>query len=137
MKKLIVLLLVLACILVVVGCLWLFDSQYNKNGVSHFLNITIDENRPKEYVGELDSHRVFTEKLDLDSTYFINVKNEHISIREAIDQKLVSIGDWRKYAWKRKKEGDAEILQYENYEIVITYDECIIKPFSNFKEIVD
>ena len=28
------------------------------------------------------------------------------------------------------KDGDAEILQFENYEIVIAYDDCIIRPLA-------
>ena len=51
-----------------------------------------------------------------------------MSIKEAIEKNLVSIEEWRKYAWKVKKDGDAEILQFENYEIVIVYDDCIIRP---------
>lgn len=38
---------------------WLFSSQYNENGVSHFLVVTIDENSPREYIGKLDGHRIF------------------------------------------------------------------------------
>lgn len=31
----------------------LFSSQYNENGVSHFLVVTINENSPREYIGKL------------------------------------------------------------------------------------
>ena len=55
---------------------WLFSSQYNDNGVSHFLVVTIDENQPKEYVGELDGHRIYVEKFNLDETNFRNVYAE-------------------------------------------------------------
>ena len=128
MKKWITFSLVLVCVLGLVGCKWMYDAQYNENGVSHFLVITIDENQPKEYVGELDAHSVFVEKLNLDDTYFITVTDENISIKEAIENKLISINEWRKYALKTKKDGDAEILRFENYEIVITHKECIIRP---------
>ena len=128
MKKWIALFLTAVCVLGLVGCKWMLDGQYNENGVSHFLVITIDENQPKEYIGELDGHQIFIEKLNMDATYFISVTSENVSIKEAIDKNLVSIHDWRRYAQKIEKDGDAEILQYENYEIVIAYDACMIRP---------
>lgn len=109
---------------------WLFSSQYNKNGVSHFLVVTIDENQPKEYIGELDDHRIYVEKLNLKETNFRNVNAENVSIRKAIEEKLVSILEWKKYAWRIEKDGDAEVLKYDNYEIACAYDDCIIRPLS-------
>ena len=133
-KKIIV--LTIAIIVIIVGLIcffsfginWLFSEQYNEKGISHFLVITIDKNQPREYVGELEGHRVFIENLNLEETNFRTVNAENISIKEAIENNLVSIKEWKKYAWKIKKEGDAEILQFENYEIVIAYDDCIIRP---------
>ncbi len=128
MKKLAVLFLILVCMVGLTGCEWIFDAQYNEYGVSHFLVISIDENIPKEYIGELDGHKVFAEKLNLDETYFITADAEYISIKEAIEKSLVSIDDWREYAWETEKDGDTEILRFENYEIAISDDECIIRP---------
>lgn len=133
-KKIIV--LTIAIIVIIVGLIcffsfginWLFSEQYNEKGISHFLVITIDKNQPREYVGELEGHRVFIENLNLEETNFRTVNAENMSIKEAIENNLVSIKEWKKYAWKIKKEGDAEILQFENYEIVIAYDDCIIRP---------
>ncbi len=135
-KKIIV--LIVAVIIIVVGVVcfssfgikWLFSEQYNENGISHFLVITIDKNQPIEYVGELDGHRVFIENLNIEETNFRTINAENMSIKEALEKKLVSIEEWEKYAWKIKKDGDAETLQFENYEIVITYDGCIIRPFT-------
>jgi hypothetical protein len=135
-KKTIV--LIIAIILIIVGmtCFfsfginWLFSEQYNDKGISHFLVITIDKNQPKEYVGELEGHRIFIENLNLEETNFRTVNAENMSIKEAIENNLVSIKEWKKYAWKIKKDGDAEILQFENYEIVIAYDDCIIRPLA-------
>ena len=112
------------------GIDWLFSSQYNKNGVSHFLVVTIDESQPREYVGELDGHRIYVEKFNLNETNFRDVKAQNVPIKEAIEKKLVSINEWKKYAWKIKKDGDAEILQYDNYEIACAYDDCIIRPIT-------
>ncbi|MBR2241490.1 MAG: hypothetical protein IJ890_09005 [Clostridia bacterium] len=112
------------------GAKWLFSEQYNENGISHFLVITIDKNQSREYVGELDGHRIYVENLNLEETNFRTVNAENMSIKEAIEKNLVSIEEWRKYAWKNKKDGDAEILQFENYEIVIANGECIIRPLA-------
>ena len=112
------------------GIDWLFSSQYNKNGVSHFLVVTIDYNQPKEYVGTLDNHKIYVEKFNLKETNFRNIKAENVSIKKAIEEKLVSIEEWEKYAWKKKKDGKMDILQYDNYEIACTYDYCIIRPIT-------
>ncbi len=109
---------------------WLFSSQYNNKGVSHFLVVTKDENQPKEYIGKLNNHRIYIEKLNLKETNFRNIKAENVSIKKAISEKLVSIAEWKKYAWKIEKNGDAEVLKYDNYEIACAYDDCIIRPLS-------
>ena len=133
MKKIVsvtLMLLTLICAFGCVGCQWLYDSQYNENGVSHFLIISIDEKQPREYVGELDGYKIFAEKLDLDDTYYISVTDAHISLKEAVEKRLVSIEEFREYAWKTKKDGDVEILKYENYEMELSEDACIIRPLS-------
>ena len=112
------------------GINWLFSAQYNKHGVSHFLVVTIDESQPREYVGELDGHRIYVEKFNLQETNFRNVNAEDVPIKKAIEEKLVSIAEWKKYAWKIEKDGDAEILKFDRYEIVCAYDDCIIRPLS-------
>ena len=110
------------------GIGWLFSSQYNEKGISHFLVVTIDRNQPKVYIGELDNHRIYVENLDLEETNFRNINAENVSIKKAIEEKLVTLAEWRKYAWKIVKEGDAEVLRYDNYEIACAYDDCIIRP---------
>ena len=109
---------------------WLFSSQYNSNGVSHYLVVTIDKEQEKEFVGKLDGYFVYVEGLKIDEVNFRNVSAENVPIREAIMKNLVSVDEWKKYAWTRKKEGDSEILRFDNYEIVIAYDDCIIRPIS-------
>lgn len=109
---------------------WLFSSQYNENGVSHILVITVDNSQSKEYIGELDDHKIYVERLNLKETNFRNVNAENVSIKKAIDKKLVSITEWKKYAWKVIKKGNIEIYKYENYEIACTIEECTIRPLS-------
>ena len=106
----------------------LSDKQYNSNGLSNIMTVLMDETQEKEYVGELDGHRIFIEGLKIGSLEFTRTNGEKVSLKDAIENELTSIDDWRKGAWKIRKEGDAEILQYENYEIAIAYDDCIIRP---------
>ena len=113
------------------GIRWLFSSQYNEKGVSHFLVVTIDKSQPREFVGELDGYKIYVEHLNLEETNFRNIDAENVPIKKAIDEKLVSIAEWKKYAWKIKKEGDLEILKYDNYEIACFSDTCIIRPLSS------
>lgn len=106
----------------------LFSGQYNEKGISHFLVVTIDKNQAREYVGELDGYRIFVEGLNLEETNFRTINAENMPIKDAIEGKMVSIEEWKKYAWKIKKESEAEILQYDNYEIVIVCSDCVIRP---------
>ncbi len=133
MKKKIIILICLISVLIVGiagGIFWMFTEQYNIKGISHTLVITIDESKPKEYIGKLDNYRIYTEKLNIEETNFRSINAENVSIKDAVDKKLVSIKDWKKHAQNIIKDGDAQILQYENYEIVIAYGDCIIRPIS-------
>ena len=134
MKKkvvIIVLLCILCCVAFYGFIIWMFTEQYNSHGISHFLVITIDPEQEKEYIAELENHKVYIDKLSIEGTNFRTFDAENLSIKDAIENNLVSIADWRKYAWKLKQEGDAEIYQYENYEILVTSDECVIRPLNN------
>lgn len=112
------------------GIDFLFSKQYNANGVSHFLVVTYDKNQPREYLGELDGYKIYIESLNLEETNFRNVKAENVPIKKAINEKLVSVSEWRKYSWRIRKEDDMEILIFDTYEIVCANNECIIRPIS-------
>ena len=109
---------------------WMFSAQYNEKGISHFLVITIDENQPKEYIGKLEEHNIYVEKLNIGETNFRSVDAKNVSIKDAVENDLVSIEDWKKYSRAIKVDGDTEILRYENYEIAISSEECIIRPIT-------
>lgn len=129
MKKvyiIIAVLIITVTFLITFGINWLFGMQYNKNGISHFLVITKDKSQPKEYVGELEEHKIYIEKLK--EANFRNIEAENVSIKEAIEKNLTSIKEWKKYARRIKKQKETEIMQYENYEIACTDKECIIRP---------
>ena len=63
MKKIVIftIIILVICALGHLVIKWLFSSQYNSTGISHYLVITIDKNSPKEYVGELEGHKVCKE----------------------------------------------------------------------------
>ena len=134
-KKVIALIIVLVVVSAgSFGLLYMaYSAQYNSKGVSSLLNITIDENQQKEFVGKLDGYNIYVEGLKIDELYFIAFNDEQIPLKDAIDNELVSVKDWRKKARKTIKDGDAEILRYENYEIAIAYDDCIIRPISKIE----
>lgn len=48
------------------------------------------------------------------------MKGRSIPLRDAINNRLVSVKDWREKAWDIIDDGNIEILRYENYEIAIT-----------------
>ena len=134
MKKVIIpiviaiLVILIACSGKIVG--WLFSQQYNSKGISHFLVITLDNEQQKEYVGKLEEHDVFIEGLNIAETNFRTINAENLSIKDAIESNLVSIEDWKKYALRITEEESGEILKFENYEILVTTGECVIRPLT-------
>ena len=112
-----------------------YIKQYNIKGISNILSIYIDEDREKEYVGKLNNYDIYVEKLRLEELNYKTFDNKSISLKDAIDDELVTIDDWRRGAWYIFKNNDTEILRYETYEIAITNKECIIRPISNYKSI--
>ena len=108
----------------------MFKAQYNSKGISHFLVITLDNEQQKEYVGKLEEHDVYIEGLNIAETNFRTINAENLSIKDAIESNLVSIEDWKKYALQITEEESGEILKFENYEILVTSEECIIRPLT-------
>lgn len=109
---------------------WMFNAQYNSNGVSHLLVVTIDKGQAKEYIGDLEGHKVYIEGLNISETNFRNINAQNVSIKEAIDKGLVSIEDWKKYAYIIQKSGKVEVFKYDNYEIYVDSEACIIRPLT-------
>ena len=137
MKKVIIIISCVVIAIVVVLAVFeerigdfLYSGQYNENGVSHFLVITIDKNQPREYIGKLQDHDVYIGGLYIQETNFRTVNAENLSIKDAIEQNEVSIDEWKKYAWNVVEEESREILKFENYEILVTTNECVIRPLT-------
>ena len=109
-----------------------YYAQYNMKGVSSVISVYIDKERPREYIGKLDGYNIYTEQMRPEEMIVIDFWDKHIPLKEAMEKSLVSVKDWRKKAWDVEKDGDAEIYRYESYEIVIAYDDCIIRPLTNW-----
>lgn len=107
-----------------------YNPQYNSNGISNYLCITIDESQQAKYIGKLDNYSIYIEKLKIDALYYTSVSGNNISLVDAVTNKLVSVENWRKKAWKIITDENTEILRYENYEIAVTDDNCIIRPIT-------
>ena len=108
----------------------MYKAQYNSNGVGHMLVVTIDTAQEKEYIGDLEGHSLYIEKLNKEETVFRSKDAENVSIKRALNEKLVSIEDWKKYAFRVVEKDGYEILKYDNYEIAIYSNEIIIRPIT-------
>lgn len=112
------------------GVYKLFSSQYNLlNGLSYYMNITIDENKEREKIGKLDGYTVYTERLKVEDCYFNTISSKVVPLKEVVEKELISVKDLENKADAITKNGDIKILIFENYEIVLEYDSCIIRPY--------
>lgn len=125
-----IIVIVLLALFYFYGIDYLFYSQYNKNGISHLLVVTLDDNQPREYIGTLDNRRIYMEGLNIKETCFRSVDAKNVSVHEVIEKKLVTFDELKHYAWRIIKDGDSLVLKYDNYEIACAYDDCVIKPKS-------
>lgn len=115
--------------------LHVYSKQYNFKGISNILFVYIDEDREKEYVGNLDGYEIYVENLRVEELNYRTFNAKYIMFKDALDKKMTSIEDWRKGAWYIFNENNTEILRYESYEIAISNNECIIRPISKYKSI--
>ena len=127
MKKIVI---ICSVVFFVLGLLilgfFIYFAQYNLNGVSHFLVVSIDENAERKYIGKLEGYNVYVERLKDYNFRTFSAKN--LSVKKAIENNLVSIDEWKKYALGIKKDNNTTVLLFKNYEITLTGDECLIKP---------
>ena len=130
-KKIFIIIAAVVVFLTIAGivcAVLMYNAQYNSKGVSHFLVVTIDQSKEREQIGRLDGYNVYVEGLKKYNFRTFNAEN--LSVKEAIEKNLVSIDEWKKYAFSTKKDNDSLILVFENYEISLTGDECLIRPRS-------
>ena len=137
MKKRTIVLIVIGAVMLTLqtagalgGVCWLFSQQYNIKGVSHFLVLSWDLDQPKVYIGDLGEYKVYVERLNLEDLNFRSVNAENVPMEEAVRKGLVSVDEWKKYAFRTVQDGETEILRFENYESAITDGECVFRPYS-------
>jgi hypothetical protein len=94
------------------------------------MNIHIDEEAPKEYLGTLNNHKIYAENMVVSDLYYRTITAKSIPVKEIIEKKKTSIKEWKRTAWEIKTDGDTEIYIYENYEIAVNDEECIIRPIT-------
>lgn len=128
MKKKIIIItsIIVVVIALFIFAFYMFTTQYNMNGVSHFLVVSIDNNVERKKIGKLEGYNVYIEGFKKYNFRVFLAKD--LSLEKAINGNLVSIDEWKKYAIGTKKDNDSLILLFENYEISLTFDECLIKP---------
>ena len=130
-KKILIIIIVAVAVVVlaVLGVMYyMYTSQYNSKGVSHFLVVTVDQSKERVKIGRLNDYNVFVEGLSEYNFRTSDAKN--LSVKKAIENNLVSIDEWKKYASSTRKDNDSLILVFDNYEISLTGDECLIRPRS-------
>lgn len=130
-RKLITLLVVLGILMSIVlisTCFKAYKFQYNGNAISNYLNITISSDKGAEYIGRFEEHEVYTYQLE--DAYFISFTDEHINIKNAFNDQLISINDLIKHLSKVDTNDNFQIYQFENYQIVLSDKLCIIAPLS-------
>ena len=94
--------------------IYAYNLQYNIRGISNILSVYIDEDREKEYVGKLNGYEIYVENLRIEELNYLTFNDKRVSLKDAIDNELVSIKDWRRGAWYIFNNNGTEILRYES-----------------------
>lgn len=130
MKKKVLIGICLLCLAgVMTAGIILFRAQYNVKGIGKYLCIEIDQSGFKE-IGQEDGINIMT--YDLKMPYFICVNAKQINLDTALQQGDIQIEDLYRYAVETAavdldgEKGTSYL--YENYQVVIGKEVCIIAP---------
>ena len=118
---------IIVIIIVVLLARGSYIDTYNSMGVSSQLWIKIDGDQEKEKLGSIEGYTIYVYHLDIKGSYFKTIHKKRIYLKDAIKEKKVSVYDWRRKALDVKKDKKQEILDFDNYEIVIEGNDCIIR----------
>ena len=116
------LLILLITIAGIFGGIVLLYGGYNEQGLSKYMNITIDENVPEIYVGEEEGYKIYT--YNLSEVYFVKKDASTITVQDALETKQTTLKDILSVC-KKKKDG---IYYAENYKITLEGTKYIISP---------
>lgn len=129
-KKIIILVIAVAifvCLILAGGIAIksIFSSQYNSNGISRYLCITIDDTYGKEYIYKNSEYTVYT--FQLEDAYFMDINANEVSLYDALSTKKISIDDMIEKC-NLNEYNNMKIYAAENYQIILYQKECIITP---------
>ncbi len=129
--RILVTLCILILIAVIIFLLRLFDLQYNLvTGISSSMNIKLDEQQEKIKLGKVKKYTIYVEGINPDESYFMTIFSNKMSLKQAVKKKKLSIRDMeRKYNSRREDKGKT-ILEFEDYEVVLDKNNCLIRPLS-------
>ena len=125
MKKKIIGIVVIVCILFVIGIICLkalLYGGYNAQGVSKYLCIAIDESIPEKYIGEAGGYQVYSHNLS--ELYFVKKNAETITLKMALETKQITLQEILSVC-KQQKDGS---YLGENYKIILQEEKCTIMP---------
>lgn len=120
----------LAVVLTLVGTgTWaMWNSQYNTNGVSNYPIITIDYTNDKQYICDSSNYKVYT--VELKEVFFETKDAQKIDLHDALTTGKLTISDMIYVCKKQKKNNKSKVYTGDNYQIVLTENECLIAPLS-------
>lgn len=113
------------------GIIKLFDLQYNlKTGISNYVGVTYDASREMEWVGKSEHYQVYVDGLKLEDCYLIKMDASTMTLTEAVQEGWITVDDLTRKAWNVYQNDNGTVYAFENYEIVVEGDTCIIRPLS-------
>lgn len=122
----------IAFIFLMTGMIKLFDKQYNlKTGMSNYICVTYDANQEKEWIGESDGYQVYLEGLSAEECYIISIGADRVSLTEAVGDGWVTVEDLIRKPWKIYQSDNSTVYVFENYEIILADNTCIIRQLSH------
>jgi hypothetical protein len=127
-KNIIFFLLGIICAnLIIAGIIFLYSQQYNLSGVSRYPSFTIDNTIGTEYICKSHEYKIYT--YNLKELNFIKFDSGHIEFKEALTKNKISIHDMIKNL-DNKKENQLLIYEFENYQIILNDNICLIAPLN-------
>lgn len=118
---------IICTILIIAGLIFAYSQQYNLSGVSRYPSFTIDKTIGTEFICKSDEYKVYT--YNLKNLSFIRFDNERIEFKEALTKNKISIDDMIKNS-NTKKENQLFIYEFENYQIILNGNICLIAPLN-------
>lgn len=126
MKKILLILSVLLICIVICGC-----SEYNKSGVSFYLEVTTNEDSGLKMVGQNDEYTVYT--FNLSDCCLKTSSGGTLSITEALEENKVTVEDMiSKLTETESKAG--RVFFGDGYQVTLLDQSVVISPIYDEKK---